>query len=1530
MFDSHRRLTQLAAPARAKPSRPAGRGHIRRPWWTWIQAFAALATVIASVIVPAAFVANAAGGTLYLDQATDPHGEVWLTGTTDGTATGPMDPGTNPASATVGHLWATDVPSGFCRVDGVVQPDGSIVNQYARNVTGGCVHTGQKSSQPVLDPRRNADGTFYVYTCDWAVFSNGCYRMTYNPGTQIMTNTELLAAGRFPQSKKPFATALGQDGSLYVSSDITQYLYKFTTPNSANVGDQTATIVGQGNATQRARAITWSCWEPFRGGTTGLPSCAQSAAAGNPAPDLIFDQKTQVAVIMDVVKCAGVPIDPATAGPANGATPACTAIQTPVKVLTAMGAWTQGGWDRPSTPVPAVGTVTSAMPAYGPNFNPNVIYISNSTGATSEIVRYTIATNTQDSYSNFATFPDGTSRQYSFAFSPTQAPDGTMYIGDDPCAGAQAFCGALWRVPAGAPADVVGAPGAPATPPPPAAQKVGTLYGSGVTLPNGGAWLPLYDAAGKPRLNPDGTPTGHLWQSDNLAGFCRIDVNPTPGASSPPTASGAPFFENGSTCIVSAKKPGQPALDPVQQPDGTHYVYLPDDSTNGEGLFRVTYDPNGTVCRNPDNTLKGPESVCNSVNIAPGQGLAGQRASASAIDPSTGTVYVGFRTRNVGAAAEIARVTNPTSATPTVDFVSKTTRNRPVFTLAFIGADMYIGNGGGLDFLPKPATCPANGCVSVNLLNVRAPRGLATDGVDKIYMAGPAIPAGCPPTCPAPGTTNTNVTVFSAATQAVTFYSSQGAFLDGSLGSYDVVDSLTLDPQGNLFVGDDPSVLGLPAQQGRLWKVPFTGQEPLPAIQSKPHNPTNIVNPSFQFASADLQATFRCSLVPFGAADAFSNCTSPVTYGTNPPSTTPVQQTATTGRGPLADGPYTFKVTGTNPTTGLTSFAAAYGFTIDTVAPVVTINSAPASPSNVNTPSFTFSANKTGTQFQCSLSTTLDAFNFCNSPMAYPAQPDGAYTFKVQGIDPAGNVTTVSKALVIDTVAPTVTANPAGGSFTTAQSVVLTASDPAPSSGTPTIFYTLDGTTPTTTSTSGLSPVTVNVSSSATLKYFAKDPAGNAGAVASQVYAIGSVSITQNPPALSNNNTPAFAFTSTVAGATFQCSLVLQTATDAFSPCTSPITYPAQPDGAYRFVAKDSAGSSAQFLFIIDTTPPVVTITSNPANPDTTSAATFAFSGTDANGVAGFQCSFGLQSAADAFSACTSPITYSSLTDGNYVFKVKATDKAGNTSAPDTYLFSVSAVAPPSATVPQATLTGLITAQTGTSATTTTAGPITASTNTVPVTISWTGTACQSGATNCNIDHYNVKEAINGSGFATAVTLPTPNATNVTLNLKPSPTNNSVPATNYQFEVQAVDKAGNLSPFAIGTSFIVPDTDNSFQTSFNGTWSGVNLTGAFGGSVQQSSTAGATANPSNAAPATSLAFVSTLGPDRGKAQIKIDGQIVTTVDLYAPTQTTAQVVWSINGLAPGVNHSIQIVSTGTKNPSATAAKVDYDAILAVH
>jgi len=1502
------RTFRTSAPSGAPP------GALQRGW-LWLQAIASVAMVISAVVVPAAMVANAASSTIYLGNdisnsvsfnATDPHGGIWLKGTVDGTTTGAMDTstvapaagtitgqpaaGTAPAGWSFGHLWETDVPTGFCRVDTVpdVNNPGATIQLYARPnayagspASGGCITAGGKESQPTLDPRRNANGTFYVYTCDWAVFSQGCYRLTYDPGAQLMTKTELLAGGRFPTAGgrgiKPFSTNLGHDGNLYVTSDSLGYVYKITNPNQGVV-NQAVSIVGSSNDGTRMRAATFACWDPLRGGTTGLPSCAQSKLNGDPAPDLVLTQKSSTSVIMNVAACVGVKSD------ANGqplSTPPCLGQAVHIRVLTPMGAQVQGGWNQ-------IVDATGA-PSWGPALDPNTIYITDSPGATSQIIRYTINKDTQDSYSNFGVFLDGTIEQYSFSFSATQSPDGRMFLGDDTSAGATAGNGHIWSIPAGAPADALGAPGLPAVPPALPAQKTGAIYGTGVSLPRDGVWLP-------------GALGGHLWISDNAAGFCRIDANPAAGAP-------APFALNSATCDISTTKPGQPVYDPVAQADGTHFVYLPDESTAGVGVLRVKFNPT-------TETIVAGSAVA----LAPGQGLENQKTSGAALDPTTGSLYVGFLNRNTTAPTLIARILNPASATPTVEFIANTSRQKPVFTLAFIGPDLYIGDNGGLDFLPGASGCPAGGCTALLLVNTRGPRGMATDGVDKIYMAGPSIPAGCPPTCPAPGSVTTPVQVYTVSTGDFSTFSSQGLLADGvTLSQYEVVDSLTIDPAGNVYVADDPSVLGLPAGQGRIFKVLNAAQEPMPVLVSKPPATTNQNKPLFSFQSADTAATFKCSLVKSGAADAFVNCggtgNGTVTYGTDA-----AGAIAQNGVNPLPDGAYVFKVEGIGAT-GI-SVPNAYAFTVDTVAPPVTITSAPASPTNKNTPTFAFSSTDPTASFSCSLTPAsgADQFSLCTSPITYPAQADGSYTFKVTATDPAGNATTATSALVIDTVAPTVSASPAGGVFTTAQSVVLTASEPA------TIFYTTDGTTPTTaTTTKGASPVTVSVPGSLTLKYFAVDTAGNAGTVASQTYQIGSVVLSQNPPALTKVNTPTFAWTDTVAGATFQCSLVLQAALDTFSPCTSPKTYAAQPDGAYRFVVKDSAGSSASFLFTIDTVPPTVTITSNPPNPDPNLSASFGFSSNQAGTT--FQCSFGLSTAAAAFSACTSPANYTGLTGGStYIFQVKGTDPAGNTSGAQTYTFSVAGTVKPTTTAPVASLTGLTTAQPTTSATTTSAGPITASTTGVPVTLSWTGTACASGATNCNIASYTLQESINGLGFSN-VTLPSPTATSVTLNLKPSPTNNSTPATTYKFQVQATDTAGNISTFAIGPTFTVPDTDNSFNSSFNGTWSGVNISSAFGGSVQESSTAGATAQPSTATTATSLAWVSTMGPDRGKAIVSVDGQQVATVDLYAPTQSTAQVVWAINGLAPGVNHNIQIVSTGTRNAAATGAKVDYDAIL---
>src|SRR5205823_6790640 len=81
-----------------------------------------------------------------------------------------------------------------------------------------------------------------------------------------------------------------------------------------------------------------------------------------------------------------------------------------------------------------------------------------------------------------------------------------------------------------------------------------------------------------------------------------------------------------------------------------------------------------------------------------------------------------------------------------------------------------------------------------------------------------------------------------------------------------------------------------------------------------------------------------------------------------------------------------------------------------------------------------------------------------------------------------------------DSLTPTASASPAGATYTSAKSVTLTASEPA------TIYYTKDGTTPTTSSAVYSGPISIRTST--TLKFYAKDTADNTGPVVTQVYTI--------------------------------------------------------------------------------------------------------------------------------------------------------------------------------------------------------------------------------------------------------------------------------------------------------------------------------------------------------------------------------------------------------------------------------------------
>jgi hypothetical protein len=82
---------------------------------------------------------------------------------------------------------------------------------------------------------------------------------------------------------------------------------------------------------------------------------------------------------------------------------------------------------------------------------------------------------------------------------------------------------------------------------------------------------------------------------------------------------------------------------------------------------------------------------------------------------------------------------------------------------------------------------------------------------------------------------------------------------------------------------------------------------------------------------------------------------------------------------------------------------------------------------------------------------------------------------------------------------PITTASPLGGVYSSTQSVTLTCSNPQ-GPGCYGVYYTTDGTTPTTSSPLYSSPI--EISTTTTLKYFATDTGGLNESVKSQSYTI--------------------------------------------------------------------------------------------------------------------------------------------------------------------------------------------------------------------------------------------------------------------------------------------------------------------------------------------------------------------------------------------------------------------------------------------
>lgn len=414
-----------------------------------------------------------------------------------------------------------------------------------------------------------------------------------------------------------------------------------------------------------------------------------------------------------------------------------------------------------------------------------------------------------------------------------------------------------------------------------------------------------------------------------------------------------------------------------------------------------------------------------------------------------------------------------------------------------------------------------------------------------------------------------------------------------------------------------------PTPATRTWTVDLTA--PDVAFTTTPANPSNAMVPVFAWSSTDATATFACQL----NTATFAACTSP------------------TNATPVLGGSNTFRVRATDPAGNSTT--ATYTWSTDFQAPTIVIDTIP-NPSS-STATFGFHASEAVTSFECEIDGVV-AYATCTSPWSQLV-PGGSLTAHIRATDLAGNVGTIAYSWTVNQTGATVAIT--SGPTTAMPSNSSAVSFAFTTAGTPTaIECSLDNAA--FAACSSPAAYTGLADGDHAFVVRVKDGAGNTNA-ATRNFTVDTVAptiaFTSTPPALTSDRTPTFAFTVTgAASGQVRCGI-----DGTVGPqCSDSITWTPLADGAHAFTvtAYDAANNMAQatFNFTVDTVGPTLNVTATPANPSSTSVATFAFDSPDA---VGFEC----QLDNVAFTACTSPFT-TFVSDGTHTVRIHANDAIGN------------------------------------------------------------------------------------------------------------------------------------------------------------------------------------------------------------------------------------------------------------------------------
>lgn len=283
-----------------------------------------------------------------------------------------------------------------------------------------------------------------------------------------------------------------------------------------------------------------------------------------------------------------------------------------------------------------------------------------------------------------------------------------------------------------------------------------TTYANGITAPAGTVSI-----------------DGKLWVSDHLQGFCRLDV---------PTAGGAAAI-NSATCVTTAISAGQPSFD------GT-FVYLPDNSSKSQGVWRLRYSATTGRFITATNSTNRPVLVARN---------GANRPTATVL--VNGSLFIGTL-RN----GNILRVNNPGATTPgTATTVGRSSDGRGVSGLTSLNGNLYIAEGAGVSSIPTaPTELTACGrpCVASLLPSnfITGPTAIASNG-ESLFVAD---------------ATN-EVIKYTPGTDPDFPDGTEEIYVPG--GKFRFISGLGINNGSTeLYVGDDPTD-GNGVAQGRISKV---------------------------------------------------------------------------------------------------------------------------------------------------------------------------------------------------------------------------------------------------------------------------------------------------------------------------------------------------------------------------------------------------------------------------------------------------------------------------------------------------------------------------------------------------------------------------------------------------------------------------------------------------------------------------------------------------------------------------------------